>query len=149
MRSIISYELNKSRVLCNYAISQWTTCRWGFLIRIFKFIRFQWSNLIWKLLFISLFMNLRVKLRLEAELMSSYSLNYLWSMNARQAVDWYSVLYFQSKLESCRMAAMAGISDTKVSSPPASSNRTVQLDTSVNRLATTAPADPAPMIMKS
>ena len=44
---------------------------------------------------------------------------------------------------------MAGTSDIIVSSPPASRSKTFHWDTSVSRLAITAPADPAPITMKS
>ena len=42
-----------------------------------------------------------------------------------------------------------GMSETIVSSPPASRRRTFHPPTSVNRFATTEPAEPAPMIIKS
>jgi len=60
-----------------------------------------------------------------------------------------SVWYCQSILVFCRYLERPGMSDMMVSSDPASRSRTDQLEISDNRLATTAPADPAPMTMKS
>jgi hypothetical protein len=62
-----------------------------------------------------------------------------------------AIVDFLGKNKLSRSDFFAGYctSDMNVSSPPASNGSTFQVDTSVSLLATTAPADPAPITMKS
>lgn len=58
-------------------------------------------------------------------------------------------LYFQSNLLLCKYSDRIGTSDISVSCPPASNSSTFQLLISVSLLASTEPAEPPPIIIKS